>query len=107
MPTPVGHALAGLATGWFFSVGRVGRGLLLACVLVAMAPDIDILCGSHRTYTHSVGAAFVVGLVGWFLFRNLAAALILCAACGTHVLLDWLSRDTAPPFGLMALWPFS
>ena len=24
-----------------------------------------------------------------------------------HVLLDWLGTDTAPPLGIMALWPFS
>ena len=31
----------------------------------------------------------------------------MAAAYGTHILLDWLGKDTAPPFGLPALWPFS
>ena len=30
--------------------------VLLVCVAMAVAPDLDILAGHHRTYTHSVGA---------------------------------------------------
>jgi hypothetical protein len=25
----------------------------------------------------------------------------------SHVVLDWLSNDTRPPIGVMALWPFT
>ena len=33
---------------------------------------------------------------------------IACAAAyASHVLLDWLARDTTAPIGIMALWPFS
>jgi hypothetical protein len=28
-------------------------------------------------------------------------------AWGSHILLDWLSNDTRPPIGVMALWPFT
>ena len=28
-------------------------------------------------------------------------------AWGSHILLDWLSNDTRPPLGVMALWPFT
>ena len=35
------------------------------------------------------------------------AGLTIAAAYATHILLDWLGKDTAPPFGLQALWPFS
>ncbi len=28
-------------------------------------------------------------------------------AWGSHVLLDWLSNDTRPPLGIMALWPLT
>ena len=31
----------------------------------------------------------------------------MTAACASHTLLDWLGTDTAPPIGIMALWPFS
>ncbi len=82
-----------------------------------MAADVDILFHSHRTYTHSVGAVIVVGVVAWCLARialrqidcgrPLFVALTIAAAYGSHILLDLLGKDTAPPFGLTALWPFS
>ena len=28
-------------------------------------------------------------------------------AWSSHILLDWLSNDTRPPIGVMALWPFT
>jgi hypothetical protein len=34
-------------------------------------------------------------------------ALACAAAYATHVLLDWLGRDSSPPIGIMALWPVS
>ena len=65
MPTPVGHALGGLTAA--FLINAFARrpaltvGLLAASAAVAVSPDLDILVGSHRTYTHSVGAVVVVG----------------------------------------------
>src|SRR5918993_1216007 len=34
-------------------------------------------------------------------------ALAIALAWGSHILFDWLSNDTRPPIGVMALWPFS
>jgi len=34
-------------------------------------------------------------------------ALTCAAAYATHLLLDWLSADTLPPYGLQLWWPFS
>ena len=124
MPTPVGHAIAGLATGWFSDAlvrlrhttpGRAAARLTIACVAAAVAPDLDILFRIHRTYTHSVGAAMLAGAVAWLVARRQSSALgspavaglTVAVAYSTHVLLDWLAKDTAPPYGLMALWPFS
>ena len=59
MPSPVGHALGGLTAA--FLINAFARrpaltvGLLATSAAVAVAPDLDILVGSHRTYTHSVG----------------------------------------------------
>ena len=124
MPSPLGHVLGGLAAGWLVA-GRskaapgVARkrawwahvldgGAVLFGVLGA-APDLDLLFGTHSTYTHSVGAVALT-----------AAAALLCthgrpprlaagcaAAVASHVLLDWLGSDTTPPLGVMALWPFA
>jgi membrane-bound metal-dependent hydrolase YbcI (DUF457 family) len=104
MPSPIGHALAGIATGW-----RVGRrqDLRAAAILaaVAIAPDLDLLLGTHREITHSLGAAAAAGLVAWAATRQPRWALAIGLAWASHVGLDWLSNDTRPPIGVMALWP--
>ncbi len=116
MPTPVGHAVGGLATAWLAeSITRKSPWtipLAVACAAIAMVPDLDLLLGIHRMYTHSVAAVAVVGLVSWLVLRrhtSLATrfALIIAAAYLSHLLLDWLGKDSSTPPGLMALWPFS
>src|SRR5688572_12334705 len=108
MPTPVGHAVAGLAIAWMFR-GRAG--LALASALAAVLPDVDLLFGSHRTYTHSIGAVAIVGLVSWLVIRRrsdaIGSTLAITVAYGSHLLLDWLGKDSSTPSGVMALWPFS
>jgi inner membrane protein len=124
MPSPIGHTLAALAIRWFGrpasrESGDVPRARLLgplslACVAVAVLPDLDLLFYRwHRTVTHSVGATLLVmivaavvtgkvtGRIGW------RVVLVLGAAHASHVLLDWLGVDQLPPRGIQALWPFS
>jgi membrane-bound metal-dependent hydrolase YbcI (DUF457 family) len=83
---------------------------------VATLPDLDLLVGLHSRYTHSIGAALVVFAAafvvlsrsGWRTLRLQAhAALAIGLSYASHVLLDWLGADSTPPFGIMALWPFS
>lgn len=108
MPTPVGHALAGLASGWLIAppprACRLRWGAAFA--LLGALPDVDLLFHVHSTYTHSLGAALIVTLAAWpFLRARLALA--AGAAWASHVLLDWLGVDTSPPYGITALWPGS
>ena len=126
MPSPVGHALAGIAAGYLLGGGAVdtpttrsspwltGHKLLFnqrvfVFGLLGVLPDIDFLFGVHSTYTHSVGAIVVVGLVSGFVGRHLGSHPYLAAgaAYGSHVALDWLGSDTVNPLGVMALWPLS
>ena len=115
MPTPFGHAIGGLAAALFANSAARRPGLsprlLLAAVAAAVSPDLDILVGSHRTYTHSVAAVVIVGLVSWVALRRTsnaaAAAAAITAAYASHLALDWLGKDTSSPAGLTALWPFS
>ena len=128
MPTPVGHALAGVAAGCLLA-GRVDRTTLstlgtalswrsLALTLdkrlllfasLGVLADIDFLFGVHSAYTHSVGATLVVGGVAALLGRGRSRRFALAAtmAYGTHIVLDWLGSDTVEPLGVMALWPFT
>jgi membrane-bound metal-dependent hydrolase YbcI (DUF457 family) len=108
MPSPVGHGLAGIAVGWNV-VPRRDRRVALLLAAVASVPDLDLLVGAHRGASHSLGAAAIAGVVAWAAVRHdrwrWSAAVTL--AWASHVLLDWLSNDTRPPIGIMALWPFT
>jgi membrane-bound metal-dependent hydrolase YbcI (DUF457 family) len=121
MPSPLGHALAGIGSG-LIAGGRItptpaGRpgpvwlehpaGLALLFAGIACAPDLDLLVGNHNGPTHSVGAAVIVGLAVFAWTRRPRLALAAAAAYGSHVLLDWFNQDDSPPIGVMALWPFS
>jgi hypothetical protein len=125
MPSPFGHSLAGLAVAWAADLlpgdrawraapasaswyRRAGNGLTAACAVLAMAPDLDLAFTRHRTYTHSVGAVVIVGLVAALIAKKARSrvALMCAAAYASHLLLDWLGVDLYPPLGLQALWPF-
>ena len=130
MPSPLGHALGGVAAGCLVGAvagrrrhegpavagTRPARADLRQLGMLAglgMLADIDFLFGVHSAYTHSVGATLVVGLVlgararrggaerGWWV------SVVTAAAYGSHVLLDYLGTDTVAPLGVMALWPLS
>jgi inner membrane protein len=129
MPSPIGHAIAGITTGWLIAgaptllpnvagtfPGKVPatfwrEGALFAGL--AALPDVDLLFGMHSGPTHSLAAAGIVGLAAYLIARPFAGlgpgrfALACAAAYASHVLLDWLARDTTAPIGIMALWPFS
>ncbi|RPI57681.1 MAG: metal-dependent hydrolase [Acidobacteria bacterium] len=116
MPTPVGHALGGLAAAFLTNAAaprpRLTMPVLAWSAALAIAPDLDILTGDHRTYTHSIGAVAIVGLVAWSVLRRrhadaFALAAALAAAYGSHVVFDLMGKDTRDPTGLTAFWPFS
>jgi membrane-bound metal-dependent hydrolase YbcI (DUF457 family) len=116
MPTPLGHALGGLAAAFLADAAarrqQFSPALLVASVAVAVAPDFDLLAGSHRTYTHSLGGTFIVGIASWLVLRGRAqntvwASIVLMAAHGSHLVLDWMGKDTSVPPGLTILWPLS
>jgi membrane-bound metal-dependent hydrolase YbcI (DUF457 family) len=82
------------------------QGLIFAAL--GMLPDLDLLLPvEHRTVSHSLTAAVIVGSIAAAFTRHGRFGLAAGAAYATHVLLDWLGTDTSPPVGIMALWPFS
>jgi membrane-bound metal-dependent hydrolase YbcI (DUF457 family) len=116
MPSPVGHALAGVAAGWLVAGPADDRRARLhqAAILsaVALAPDLDLLIGRHSAETHSLGAAAIVATIAWWRNWPVAAGgwrvwLAVFLAWATHPLLDSLGSDTSVPIGVMAFWPFS
>jgi inner membrane protein len=122
MPTPWGHALAGLAAGTAATGGRTLLGPVKDVVFfagVGMMADLDFIPGLllgqggdwHRGASHSFTAVAAAGLAAWLWGRRRGLgkwlALAALAAYGSHVLLDYLNVDTRPPFGIPLLWPFS
>jgi membrane-bound metal-dependent hydrolase YbcI (DUF457 family) len=80
--------------------------------VLAVSPDFDNFFHTHRTWSHSLGAAAIiwglVALVAWRLRLPVLRTATICgAAYASHVLLDWLGSDEGPNGGLMALWPLS
>lgn len=133
MPSPLGHAMAGAMTAWTAEtwlrrsnprpasaatpslahrLASAVTPLTAACAVVAVLPDFDVFFHTHRTYSHSIGAAgivwLVVALVAWRLRLPVVRIATICAAAyASHVLLDWLGRDDSMNGGLMVLWPFT
>ncbi len=129
MPTPLGHALGGLATAWTADLVpgdrrgrtapaaapwllRAGGATTVGCALLGALPDIDLLFGEHRTYSHSLTAVAVVAVAAaifaaWRRLPALRFTLMCAAAYGSHLFFDWLSVDDHVPRGIELLWPFS
>jgi membrane-bound metal-dependent hydrolase YbcI (DUF457 family) len=132
MPSPLGHALGGIAAAWAIDLvpgcrawrtasptasfyDRAGGLVTVACASLAAVPDADLLFGIHRTGTHSLSAALVVTIVaaavtGWVTAGRAPVrrvALMCGAAYASHLLLDWLAMDPFAPSGIQLLWPFS
>jgi len=122
MPTPIGHALAGLAVAWSAKppteappLGRaLARPLTLVCIALAVLPDFDLLSPPvHRAATHSIGATILVtiiaaGVTGWVTGRiNWRIAFVCAAAHASHLVTDWLGTDrNLAPYGIQMFWPF-
>jgi membrane-bound metal-dependent hydrolase YbcI (DUF457 family) len=114
MPSPVGHAIAGIVVGWLVAPPqRHHRKRVILFAAAGMAADLDLLIGAHSGPSHGLGAAVIVGVVLWVSLRSRGMpesarlALATGLAYATHTLLDWLGTDTSPPIGIMALWPVS
>jgi hypothetical protein len=60
MPSPVGHALGGIAAG--VRLTGNSRRALWTLAGIGAAADLDLLVGAHRGISHSLGAAVLAGL---------------------------------------------
>jgi membrane-bound metal-dependent hydrolase YbcI (DUF457 family) len=122
MPSPVGHAIAGLTVHVLTSGTRAERtDWRRAAILTgaALAPDLDLAFrfvdgrNHHGQETHSLGMAILSAAVAfglatlWRVRRARVLALAFGLAWSSHVLLDYLNVDTHPPIGILAFWPLS
>jgi|SRR5579871_3724526 len=114
MPSPVGHALGGIAVVYaadLLTGERSSRRFVAVCAGLAMLPDADLLLpGTHRTFTHSVTAAaltFIVAAAVTGQVTRWRTATIAALAYASHLLLDWLGADFFAPYGIQLFWPWS
>lgn len=131
MPTPLGHSFMGLAVMGatpFVSPVNGSRGkawLAVYCVAVANMADLDFIWWNgagftvssmfHHGVTHSLGFAFIVAAVAYFVARLrgrkdcLQLAMLTTALYSSHVLVDLLNEDNYSQngVGLPALWPLT
>jgi membrane-bound metal-dependent hydrolase YbcI (DUF457 family) len=127
MASPVGHSLSGLGLYLLAGAGRGGRlfpaGDSAVVLLLSNLPDLDLLPGVlmgdsslwHHLVTHSL--FFALALSGCIM----AAAVLIKGARGPgmrwaglggalvvlHILLDYYTADSRPPYGLRMFWPLS
>jgi membrane-bound metal-dependent hydrolase YbcI (DUF457 family) len=122
MATPLGHALAGYAI-YSFARGAQRHDdlrLMIACVFMAIAPDLDLLPGLlmgtpaqyHQGITHTLGLAlplsFGVAAISGIRGRSFLMVFSCCVlAYLSHLVLDLLNPDTRPPYGIQLFWPIS
>lgn len=120
MPSPVGHTIAGLC-GYTLVAGSIAPRhrlkLLLASVVIASLPDIDILPGVlagdlgmfHRQGTHSLTTSLMFGLAVGSLAKRWKLpgfqwGLWTFMLYLSHILLDMFVESSR---GVQFLWPFS
>jgi inner membrane protein len=124
MPSPIGHSLLGFSI--YFIFNRKARlrqdwKKILLYIFCANIPDLDLLPGAlqgdinkyHHGVTHTLGFSIFLALIvaailkikksEKILFPFLLTFLLLFS----HVVLDLFAQDTAPPYGVMLLWPFT
>jgi membrane-bound metal-dependent hydrolase YbcI (DUF457 family) len=116
MPSPIGHAIAGISIAFAADPDRRLSGrwprLLLTCSLLAALPDLDLIVpGAHRRISHSLLAVGVVAIAAAVITRVRAGrldwrvTLVAAAAYGSHLLTDYFGVDPGTPAGIQLLWP--
>ncbi len=123
MPSPVGHSLAGWVIASFRSrsLKPVNLKRIGLYAFIANAPDLDFIPGAmmgqpnlyHHGISHSIGAGLLFAGAAAFVIKLQSGGRLLrefgymLALYGSHLVLDLLSMDGRPPFGIPILWPFS
>ncbi|MGH9461865.1 MAG: metal-dependent hydrolase [Vicinamibacteria bacterium] len=122
MPTPVGHALGGLAAYLAAPPGKRAHKdwtLLGGTLLAALLPDLDLAIGPlagrsyHHYFTHSLGFSVLVAGIAFWAMRRMGRAsagrdaLVIASGYLSHIFLDMLTKDTTPPFGVQLFWPLA
>ena len=119
MPSPILHVAAGAGICLLDrrSLTAVKWRFAAAVMLASVLPDFDVVPGLligdpnrfHSDYSHSIGAALIAALLCALLVKTQRWRLgfWVVVSWTTHVLLDALTVDGRPPYGVPLFWPFS
>jgi inner membrane protein len=123
MPSPVGHSLAGLIAYQIAPEidGLARRQVIAWYLLAANAPDLDFLPGLmagdpnrfHHGVSHSSGLALLFAIAVSLLLRlrqrewRWKQFFVFLGLYLSHLILDYLSEDSSPPYGVPLFWPAS
>lgn len=124
MATPIAHSLLGLTLYLLFTQSPLKKEewrWLAFAILFSCAPDLDFIPGAlfgdmntfHRGFSHSVGGCFIFSLLFCILlkkrcdFTTFKFFCFLMALYGSHLIVDFFTRDTWAPHGAQFLRPFS
>src|ERR1051325_2574233 len=115
MPSPVGHSLAGLIAYQIAPEidGLARRQVIAWYLLAANAPDLDFLPGLmagdpnrfHHGVSHSSGLALLFAIAVSLLLRlrqrewRWKQFFVFLGLWLSHLILDYLSEDSSPPYG--------
>ena len=126
MCTPIAHGLAGytvllvgeprLAADFRSNLQAIGAGFVFGSMadadfLVAYYTKIPEL--QHHFFSHSISFTLAIGVVTYLLLKVLIhsavfrTALLLMAAYGSHLSLDYFTHDGSPPIGIPLFWPMT
>ena len=123
MCTPIGHTLFGYSVflaSPLWNQWKAWR-IFLFVLIVANMPDLDIVIGYivgkpnlyHQHFSHSLFFVMCVSILlgwgsKWFLKGfGLKMGLLTAGILLSHLMLDFLGRDTSYPYGIQVFWPFS
>ncbi|KQV44731.1 metal-dependent hydrolase [Duganella sp. Root336D2] len=119
MPTILTHPAIPLALGVVLGPTRISRRLLMAGMVAAIVPDMDVIAFKlgieyanqlgHRGASHSIVFALALGLLAalaapWLQAKRWVTMAFVSFACVSHPLLDML---TTGGLGAAIWWPFS
>lgn len=114
--SPVAHtALGALGWQWFAKEKKItSLGLF---ILISNLPDIDFIVffitngvhgfSLHQLYTHNLFFVSITALLCWPFLSGKKERWGFLLTAYSHLLLDFLTIDGAPPFGFRALYPVS
>lgn len=118
MPSIISHPAVPIALGLGLGKSRVPTPLIWAGIFASILPDADVMLfrfgatyeniWSHRGFSHSLGFALFLGVIGTLLLRKVVPPVLaftfIAGSAASHGLLDMMTNGG---HGIAIFWPLS